>query len=113
MRDMEREIIPMCEDQGMAIAPWGSLGRGNFRPAEQYKVVKEGGRHMGEPTENDIKVAAVLEDIAKSRGSNITGVVSSVVHRSGENRRAILICTTGNGIRDAQDSECLPYPWRS
>lgn len=28
MRDFEREIIPMCNDEGMALHPWGVLGRG-------------------------------------------------------------------------------------
>ncbi|KAF8579303.1 Aldo/keto reductase [Ramaria rubella] len=27
-RDMERDIIPMCIEEGMAIAPWGSVGEG-------------------------------------------------------------------------------------
>jgi aryl-alcohol dehydrogenase-like predicted oxidoreductase len=27
-RDMGSEIIPMCEDQGMAIGSWASLGEG-------------------------------------------------------------------------------------
>lgn len=28
IRDLERDIIPMCQDQGMAINPWGVLGSG-------------------------------------------------------------------------------------
>lgn len=28
MRDLERDIIPMCRDEGMAIHPWGVLGSG-------------------------------------------------------------------------------------
>ncbi|GKT90056.1 norsolorinic acid reductase [Colletotrichum tofieldiae] len=30
LRDMEAEIIPMCEDQGMAIVSWASLGSGQL-----------------------------------------------------------------------------------
>ena len=26
-RDLEREILPMCRAEGMAIAPWGVLGQ--------------------------------------------------------------------------------------
>ena len=25
-RDLERDIIPMCQDEGMAIHPWGVMG---------------------------------------------------------------------------------------
>lgn len=28
MRDLERDIIPMCRDEGMAIHAWGVLGSG-------------------------------------------------------------------------------------
>ena len=28
--DFERDILPMCEAEGMALAPWGALGRGIF-----------------------------------------------------------------------------------
>ena len=28
VRDMERDIIPMCQDQGMGILAWGVLGNG-------------------------------------------------------------------------------------
>ena len=30
-RDFERDIIPMCRDEGMALAPWGALGGGHFK----------------------------------------------------------------------------------
>ncbi len=29
-RDMEREIIPMCKDMGLGVAPWNVLGAGKF-----------------------------------------------------------------------------------
>ncbi|RSL57425.1 hypothetical protein CEP53_006473 [Fusarium sp. AF-6] len=36
-RDMEGELIPMCEDQGMAIVPWAALGSGQLLSAEQRR----------------------------------------------------------------------------
>ena len=33
-RDVEREILPMVKAEGMAMAPWGSLGGGKFKTAE-------------------------------------------------------------------------------
>lgn len=34
-RDFEREIIPMCRKEGIALAPWGALGQGRLRTPEQ------------------------------------------------------------------------------
>lgn len=31
-RDLERDILPMCKAEGMALAPWGVLGGGYFKP---------------------------------------------------------------------------------
>lgn len=31
-RDLERDVVPMCKAEGMAIAPWGALGGGYFKP---------------------------------------------------------------------------------
>jgi aryl-alcohol dehydrogenase-like predicted oxidoreductase len=36
-RDREAEIIPVCEDQGMAIVPWAALGGGQFMSFEEIK----------------------------------------------------------------------------
>lgn len=29
-RDTERDIIPMCKEMGLGVAPWGVLGGGRF-----------------------------------------------------------------------------------
>ena len=79
LRDFERDILPMCEMEGMAIAPWGALGRGNFRAAADYEKAKEEGRKMAQPTENQKKIAAVLEKLAKSKDTAITSVAMAYV----------------------------------
>lgn len=73
MRDVERDIIPMCEAEGMAIAPWAALGGGNFKTEEE--IAKKDGRQMGPPSEGDVKVSKVLEQIAKKKDTVITSVV--------------------------------------
>ena len=77
-RDFEREIIPMCRDEGMGIAPWGALGGGNFKSEEQRNS-QEQGRNMGGPSEAAIKISRVLEKIAKKRSSQITSVALAYV----------------------------------
>jgi aryl-alcohol dehydrogenase-like predicted oxidoreductase len=83
-RDHEREILPMCLDQGMALAPWGVLGGGSFKPKEQ--VGNDGGRNM--PTvrtgaRKEADVAEVLERVARRKGTLITSVaLAYVMHKS-------------------------------
>ncbi|KAK0236682.1 hypothetical protein EDD85DRAFT_790455 [Armillaria nabsnona] len=38
--DVEREIGPMCIDEGLAIAPWGSVGQGRFKMKEEVEERK-------------------------------------------------------------------------
>lgn len=71
-RDFEREIIPMCEAEGMGIAPWGVLGGGGFKTEEQRKATE--GRNLGTTTETDIAVSKVLEEIASENDTILTSV---------------------------------------
>lgn len=65
----------------MAICPWGALGGGKFKTKEQLE--KKDGRQMGGPSEKHLKVAAVLEKIAKAKGTIITSVAMAyVMHQS-------------------------------
>ena len=110
MRDMERDIIPMCVDQGMAIAPWGALGRGNFRSAEARKQAKQGGRQAAPMSDTEVNISDALDKIADTKSSTVTGVVCVNPHLL-ENWLA-LMNVTGNGICDAQNSKCLSHHWR-
>ncbi|UPK95699.1 hypothetical protein LCI18_006634 [Fusarium solani-melongenae] len=80
-RDFERDIIPMCQAEGMGLAPWGTLGRGLFKPKDQIKV---DGRNM--PSMNNGREALVsekLEKIANAKGVPITSVaLAYVLHKS-------------------------------
>ncbi|KAL9104939.1 MAG: hypothetical protein Q9163_000184 [Psora crenata] len=81
-RDFEREILPMCEAEGMAICPWGALGGGNFRPAAEYEQPNQQGRQAGPADERHKKVAGVLENLAKQKGTLITSVaLAYVMHK--------------------------------
>ncbi|RAL12186.1 aldo/keto reductase [Aspergillus homomorphus CBS 101889] len=74
-RDMEREIIPMCRDQGMAVAPWAPLGQGRFRTAEARKKAQHEGSNRGaQPSEADLKISEVLEKVAGRKGTNLYAI---------------------------------------
>jgi aryl-alcohol dehydrogenase-like predicted oxidoreductase len=90
-RDFEREIIPMCRDEGVSItpnltwpgpdhtdlkgqlglAPWGALGAGAFKTEEQRK--SQEGRKV-QATEQQLKISGVLEKIANRKNTAITSV---------------------------------------
>lgn len=80
-RDIEREILPMCNDQGMALIPYGVLGSGSFRTTAQRQAERENlgakreGRNIAMTDKPEKAVVAdALEKIALERGTNITSV---------------------------------------
>ena len=78
-RDFERDIIPMCQAEGMGLAPWGALGGGNFKTEEQRK--REQGRIFRPPSENQLKITKALEVVAKQKGTEITSVALAYVRQ--------------------------------
>lgn len=73
---MEREIIPMCESEGLAIAPWGVLGRGQFRSAEDYS---REGRKMGPQDETHRRMGAKLNELAEKKNTLPTSIALAYV----------------------------------
>lgn len=78
IRDMERDIIPMCEAEGMALAPWAALGGGMFKTKEQWEQEGQAGRQFGEPSEAEMKVTEKLQEVAKRKDTIVTSIVSQV-----------------------------------
>lgn len=82
-RDFERDILPMCEDEGMGLAPWGVLGRSLFKTDEQLEETKGQGRQTSGPSEQSRAVSAALNKIAQAKDVGITGVaLRYVMHKS-------------------------------
>ncbi|EMD34675.1 hypothetical protein CERSUDRAFT_116863 [Gelatoporia subvermispora B] len=86
-RDMEREIIPMCRAEGMALAPWNVLAGGKIRTdaeEEKRRQTGEKGRTIFGPdwerSPEERKVCLALEEVAKQVGvKNITSVAIAYV----------------------------------
>jgi aryl-alcohol dehydrogenase-like predicted oxidoreductase len=74
MRDFERDIIPMAMHEGMALAPYGTLGQGSFQTREGYaeRAKSNPGRNLKPTSETDRKVSGVLEDLACERNDGTT-----------------------------------------
>ncbi|KAF2143760.1 uncharacterized protein K452DRAFT_285799 [Aplosporella prunicola CBS 121167] len=80
-RDFERDILPMCHDEGMALCPWGALGGGNFKTEEEMS--KGEGRKMHKQTEEQKKIVGALEKLAKKKNTLITSIaLAYVMHKA-------------------------------
>ncbi|PFH60845.1 hypothetical protein XA68_10252 [Ophiocordyceps unilateralis] len=79
-RDLERDIIPMCRAEGMAIAPWGALGGGKFKSETQRQMSE--GRKTDYP-EEDVRASQALEAVARRKGTAITSIaLAYVMHKA-------------------------------
>ncbi|KAI0088545.1 aryl-alcohol dehydrogenase [Irpex rosettiformis] len=89
-RDIEREILPMCRHEGLALTFWNVLAQGHIRTdaeEEARRASGEKGRQWSgswERSEDEKKVCKVLEGVAKSVGAKgITSVaIAYVMHKS-------------------------------
>lgn len=86
-RSFEREIIPMCLDEGMALAPWGALGTGKFKTkAQREDPEQRSARNSAMAASGkEEQVSEVLESIAERKQPvpPITSVaLAYVMHKS-------------------------------
>lgn len=75
-RRIENELIPMCQEHGVAVLPWGVLGMGvlagrypdgtNFPP--DSRAALRGGIYAGRVTERGVAVGRRFMEIAKTAG---------------------------------------------
>jgi len=80
-RDFERDIIPMCLDEGMGFAPWGAIGRGQFKTAAERKEAS--GRSAQDIDANTAKVCDKLEEVAKRKNVGMTSIaLAYVMHKA-------------------------------
>lgn len=81
-RDLEREVIGMCGDQGMSIAPWGCLGGGHFKPTSGTGDSTDG-RTINVGSGREESVAEVLERVSRRVGAPMTSIAMAyVMHKA-------------------------------
>lgn len=74
---MEGDVIPMCEDQDMAIVSYGSLGTGALLTVQQRKEREaDPDAPMGSVSDIALKTSEVLEKIADRKGTTLQAIVS-------------------------------------
>jgi len=73
-REEEREMVPLCRDQGVGVVPWSPLARGRLARAPEAKGTKRsetdgfGKRLYASMAEADAQVLGALDEVAKARG---------------------------------------------
>lgn len=82
LRDVERDIIPMCDHEGMPLVAYGVLNQGRFQTEVE---VREREKHNPERnfiplSEHDKKVSKVLEEVAKRQGTSLFTVALAYAH---------------------------------
>lgn len=80
-RDFERDIIPMCMDEKMAIIAYGVLNQGRFQTKQGFQEREKNnpGRNFIPLSDHDKKISAVLEDIANEKDVQIFDVALAYV----------------------------------
>lgn len=74
-REEEREMLPLCEDQGVGVIPWSPLARGRLaRPVGEATVRSETdgvGKALYKDDEADRAIITALADLAAQRGESM------------------------------------------
>jgi aryl-alcohol dehydrogenase (NADP+) len=74
-REEEREMIPLCLDQGIGVIPWSPLARGLLAGKRRTKTIRAGTDSYGhqlygeQVSEEDERIIDALETIANEEGS--------------------------------------------
>jgi len=83
LRDVERDILPMCRVEGMAFCAYGALGQGEFQTEARLleRAKNREGRKQGTTSSRNKQVSKVLETIADSKQTTITSVALAYVRQ--------------------------------
>ncbi len=89
-REEEREMIPLCRDQGIGLIPWSPLARG-FLAGNRNKTAGDTARaktdeyaHQMYYQDDDFKVVERLSEVARNRGeSNVKIALAWILSKPG------------------------------
>ncbi|BBB02134.1 putative oxidoreductase [Actinacidiphila reveromycinica] len=102
-REEEREMLPLCADQGVGVIPWSPLARGRLtRPWDETTARAETddfGRKLYRPT--DRAVAERVTEVAQARGIPAAQVALAWMHRNPVVTAPIVGVTRSHHLDDA------------
>jgi 1-deoxyxylulose-5-phosphate synthase len=109
-REEEREMIPQCIDQGVAVLPWSPLARGLLaRPAQEQTARAGSDPFIGSlyKPELDLPVIERLREVADERGvPSAQLALSWLLHKPGVTAPIVGATKLGH-VQDALEAEAL------
>jgi 1-deoxyxylulose-5-phosphate synthase len=105
-REEEREMLPLCQDQGVGVLPWSPLARGRLtRPADvqtQRSQTDEFGKTLvGNAVSSDEAVIGVVQRISEQRGVSMAQVALAWVLAKSEVSAPIVGASKTNHLDEA------------
>lgn len=85
LRDMEREILPMARQFGMALAPWDAIGGGKFQTQKALEERKRNGEGLrklmgSEQNPDEVRMSEALAKVAAEHGiESVTAIALAYV----------------------------------
>jgi aryl-alcohol dehydrogenase-like predicted oxidoreductase len=109
LRDLERDIIPMTQHEGMGLCPYGVLGQGRFQTQESYtsRQKSKEGRNLIPLSDHDKKIAAMLEIIAKSKDVPLLQVALAYIRHKAPHVFPIVGARTLAHIKGSIEALCV------
>lgn len=111
-REEEREMIPLCIDQGVGLIPWSPIARGRLaRPlgAQTSRTETDAyGKFLFDRTQDsDAKVIAAVHNLAAELGRTMAQVAMAWVRQKPGVSAPIIGITKASQLRDAVDGLTL------
>lgn len=76
-RDMETDIVPMCQAEGMAIVPWGTLGGGKLKHSRDHDPTQ--GRQFPDPPKEMRKIGEKIRNLAEQMKTHPTALALAYI----------------------------------
>jgi 1-deoxyxylulose-5-phosphate synthase len=105
-REEEREMLPFCLDQGVAILPWSPLARGKLTRDWDAKTARTETDKFGQTLykqheDGDRQIAEVVKDVAQARGVSRAQVALAWVRQQQAVTSPIVGATKPEHLADA------------
>jgi aryl-alcohol dehydrogenase-like predicted oxidoreductase len=109
-REEEREMLPLCRDQGIATLPWSPLGGGKLtRPwgTETKRATTDRYNKTMYEKAGDQEIVAAVETVAKARGTSMAQIAMAWVLQKPEVTSPIVGVSKMSHLEDAIASDEL------
>ena len=104
-REEEREMLPLCVDQGIGVIPWSPLARGrltrDWDEQTERSQTDEFGKTLYDTVDSDRRIAEAVAKVAEQRGVSRAQVALAWVLRNPAVTAPIIGATKPHHLDDA------------